>query len=632
MTETRKLAAILAADVVGFSRLAGADEDRTLARLRALRSDLIDPTVAVHHGRVVKRTGDGILVEFRSVVDAVRCGIELQNGMVERNSGLPPQRRIEFRVGIHLGDVVEESDGDLMGDGVNIAARLEGIAKPGTICLSEGAYRQVKARLDLAVSDLGAQSLKNIAEPVRVYSLEVGKSVRAKPTKLAAPKRRLMVVLVVAGIAALVVFGAVIWLTVRPSRGPEISATSPRLSIVVLPFANLSGDPAQDYLADVLTEELTTSLSRISGTFVIARSTAFTYKGKAVDVKQIGRDLGVRYVLEGSEQHSGDQMRVNAQLIDAETGAHLWADQFDTVRGDLLQMQDEIVTRLSWPLQIRLVDVDAARLARTTPGNLDAQNLATRCLAGFYNSPEGSAEWEAALGLCEHALQMDNRNVIALSLTAFKYILPVIKVQSTDPEAAIRQADSFASRALAVDPNYYWAHAAGATVLMAQKRPDAAIVALERSLTLNPGFTPAYITLALANNFVGQPERTIQLIDRAIRLSPRDPKLYRFYHMKGWAFLMLQQDDRAIEWLRRELAINPHEPISQALLAAALALAGQSAEAREALQRYYSLSGTKSTTVAQYSTQQLSLSDHPKWLAFAERFREGLRKAGMPEE
>src|ERR1700681_545944 len=231
MAETRKLAAILAADLVGYSRLASADEDRTLARLRTLRSDLVDPTIAVHYGRVVKRTGDGILIEFRSVVDAVRCAIEVQNGIIERNAGLPQERRIEFRIGIHLGDVVEESDGDLMGDGVNIAARLEGIAKPGTIYLSEDAYRQVKARLDLAVNDLGKHNLKNIAEPVRVYSLEVG-----KPTKPVAPKHRWTYVAL--GIVALVVIAAAIWFAVRP-RGPEMSAKMPRLSIVVLPFANL---------------------------------------------------------------------------------------------------------------------------------------------------------------------------------------------------------------------------------------------------------------------------------------------------------------------------------------------------------------------------------------------------------
>ena len=453
MAETRKLAAILAADVAGYSKLAAADEERTLARLRALRSDLIDPTIALHHGRVVKRTGDGFLVEFRSVVDAVRCAIEMQNGMIERNAGLPSERRIEFRVGIHLGDVVEESDGDLMGDGVNIAARLEGIAKPGAICLSEDAYRQVKSRLDLAVSDLGATQLKNIAEPVRVYSLEVGKAAHAKPIKPAVPKRRLMFVLLGAGIAVLVVIAAGTWLAVRSARGPEMSATTPRLSIVVLPFANLSGDPAQDYLADVLIEELTASLSRISGTFVIARSTAFTYKGKPVDVKQIGRDLNVRYVLVGSEQHSGNQVRVNAQLIDVETGAHLWADQFDADRGDLLKMQDEIVTRLARAMQIQLVAVDAARVTRTRPGNLDGEDLALRCQAGMYNSV-GPAELAAAFSLCDRALNIDNGNVPALSILAMMHIIPVVEARSTDPQADTRQADELVSRALALDLNF----------------------------------------------------------------------------------------------------------------------------------------------------------------------------------
>ena len=317
MSETRKIAAILVADVVGYSRLAGADEDRTLSRLRGLRSDLIDPAIAAHHGRIVKRTGDGSLIEFRSVVDAVRCAIEVQNGIVERNAGVPPERRIEFRVGIHLGDVVEESDGDLMGDGVNIAARLESICEPGAICLSEDAYRQVKGRLELAVGDLGPTQLKNIAEPIRVYSLEVGKPARAKSA---------------------------------PAPAPEKSA-SPRLSIVVLPFANIGGDPEQEHFVDGVTESLTTDLSRIRGAVVIARNTAFTFKGKPFDVKTIGGELNVRYVLEGSVQRGGNRMRVNVQLIDAETGNHLWAERFDKPLADLFDMQDEIVARLAGALK-----------------------------------------------------------------------------------------------------------------------------------------------------------------------------------------------------------------------------------------------------------------------------------------
>jgi adenylate cyclase len=315
MSETRKIAAILVADVVGYSRLAGADEDRILARLRALRSDLIDPTIAVHRGRVVKRTGDGSLIEFRSVVDAVRCAIEVQNGLIERNAGLPPERRIEFRVGIHLGDVVEEADGDLMGDGVNIAARLEGIAAPGAICLSEDAYRQVSGRLDMAVTDLGPTQLKNIERPIRVYSLQVGVPAQAKPVtgpkaleKPPEPKPRSPLLPVIAGIVALVVVAGGAWLFLAGSRTAMAVATAPppakaaHLSLVVLPFTNLSGDASQDYFADGVTENLTTDLARIRDSFVIARNTAFTFKGRAVDAREIGKELGVRYVLEGSVQ------------------------------------------------------------------------------------------------------------------------------------------------------------------------------------------------------------------------------------------------------------------------------------------------------------------------------------------
>jgi adenylate cyclase len=296
MSETRKLAAILCSDVVGYSRLAGDDEDRTLARLRALRSDLIDPTVAVHNGRVVKRTGDGSITEFRSVVDAVRCAVEVQNAMIERNVGVPPERRIEFRVGIHLGDVVEESDGDLMGDGVNIAARLEGIAAPGAICLSEDAYRQVKGRLELAVADLGPTQLKNIAEPIRVYSLQVGIPAQAKPATEARNVRfgGRWSALIGACAIALVAAGWFGWRAWAPPQTAAISAmtdklaTAPRLSIVALPFENLSGDPEQEYFADGITDDLTTDLSHLPASFVIARNTAFTYKGKPVDAKRSG--------------------------------------------------------------------------------------------------------------------------------------------------------------------------------------------------------------------------------------------------------------------------------------------------------------------------------------------------------
>ena len=366
MAETRKIAAILVADVVGYSRLAGADEEGTLARLRALRSDLIDPTVAAHHGRVVKRTGDGFICEFRSVVDATRCAIELQSGMVQRNAGMPGEPEIVFRIGVHLGDIVEEADGDLMGDGVNIAARIEGIANPGGICLSEQAYWQVKGRLDLAVSDLGPKELKNIAEPIRVYALSVGAP--APTTAATAPALE--------------------------KSGP------PRLSIIVLPFTNLSSDPDQDYFADGVTENLTTDLSRLRGSFVISRNTAFTFKGKAVDAKQIGRELGVRYVLEGSVQRAGARVRVNAQLIDTETGAHLWADRFQEEIADLFKLQDDVVARLANALSYELIKAEAETAARSKNPNLDRPRHARsrgKLPVGTTTADEGPACRDASL-------------------------------------------------------------------------------------------------------------------------------------------------------------------------------------------------------------------------------------------
>src|SRR6478672_1740264 len=363
MGENRKLAAILAADVVGYSRLASADEDRILARLRALRSDLIDPTIAVHNGRVIKRTGDGALVEFRSVVDAVRCAIEVQNGMVERNAGVPQDRRIEFRIGIHLGDVVEESDGDLMGDGVNIASRLEGVAAPGTICLSEDAYRQVKARLDLSVSDLGITQLKNITEPIRVYSLRVG---------AAAP-------------ATAVSTGEV-------PVAPALAAAPPKLSIAVLPFANMSGDAEQEYFADGISEDTITALSKLPQLFVIARNSSFTFKGRSVNVQEVGRSLGVRYVLEGSVRKSGNRVRITAQLIDATTGGHIWAERYDSELSDIFDLQDQVTARVVGAIAPKLEQVEIERAKRKPTESLDAYDHYLRGMANLHQWTKESSD------------------------------------------------------------------------------------------------------------------------------------------------------------------------------------------------------------------------------------------------
>jgi adenylate cyclase len=404
----------------------------------------------------------------------------------------------------------------------------------------------------------------------------------------------------------------------------------PRLSLVVLPFVNLSGDPAQDYLADVITEGLTAYLSRIRDSFVIARTTAFTYKGKAVDVKRIGQELGVRYILEGSAQQFGTRVRVSAQLVDADTSAHLWADRFDAHRADLLQMQDEIVTRLARALEIELAAVEAAHISRTRSANPDADDLALRGEAIFLAYGVYRDEAEAGFALCERALEIDPDNVRALSMLAEKFATRVSSMQSVDREADIRRADELASRAVAIDPNSYHAHQARARVLLAQKRSEETIVAAERSLSLNPGFIPAYRNLCVATIYLGDPRRTIEYADKAMRLSPIDPYLAFFHLFKAMGRFMQHRDDDAIRSLRRAVAYSPEFSSALAWLAAVLALAGRETEAREALKRYFLIGGTKSRTIGQWKL--LAYSNNPIYLAFRERYYKGLRKAGMPEE
>src|SRR5271163_4143908 len=436
MSDTRKLAAILVSDVVGYGRLAGADEDRTLARLRGLRRDLIDPAIAAHRGRIVKRTGDGSIIEFRSVVDAVRCAIEVQSAMVERNAGVPEDKRIQFRVGVHLGDVVEEADGDLMGDGLNIAARLEGLAEPGGITLSEDAYRQVKGRLDVAVRDLGPLTLKNIAEPVRIYSLEIGAPAHTKvvtpsaptqPSAASPPRKRTVLALSALAIVLLLAAGAAAWHFVSANQSAPTASTPPaeaaHLSIVVLPFTNLSGDPSQDYFADGITENLTTELSRIRNSFVIARNTAFTYKGKSIDAKEIGKELGVRYVLEGSVQRDQNRVRVNAQLIDAESGAHLWADRFEEDIADLFKLQDQVVARLGSALGYELIKAEAEAGAHSK--NPDSIDLDMRGRAAMILSTQQQPTKDTLIAVrawFDRALEIDPNDADALAGEANAYM------------------------------------------------------------------------------------------------------------------------------------------------------------------------------------------------------------------
>jgi TolB-like protein/class 3 adenylate cyclase len=592
MSETRKIAAILVADVVGYSRLASADEDRTLARLRALRSDLIDPAIAVHHGRIVKRTGDGFIAEFRSVVDAARCAIEVQTGMIERNAGVAPDKRIELRIGAHLGDVIEEADGDLMGDGVNIAARLEAICAAGAICFSEQAYWQVKGRLDFAAADLGLKQVKNIAEPIRVYSLQVGQPAPAKPAEPSAPEK-----------------------------------SAPRLSIVVLPFANIGGDPEQEHFVDGVTESLTTDLSRIRGALVIARNTAFTYKGKPFDVKTIGRDLNVRYVLEGSVQRGGNRMRVNVQLVDAETGSHLWAERFDKPLTDLFDMQDEIVGRLANTLSAQIAALEA-RHAEQAP-NPDSLDLFFQGLSWLHRgrTPNHVAQ---ARSFFERALAADPDNVDALIGSAAADIADGGNSFVADPGASFAAAEAKLTQALSSFPDHARGHAFLGYVKILTKRALEGIAECEHALTLDRNLADAHAFIGLGKIFTGRAEEAEAHIGEALRLSPRDTTAYAWLTEAGIAKNHLGDCEQAVLWCRRAIEANRNYPEAHFHLAAALARLGRLAEARSAVKAGLMLN--PSFTVSRARTDWTAMSDdptHPQQLA---PIFEGLRMAGLREQ
>jgi len=591
VTETRKLAAILVTDVVGYSRLAGADEERTLARLRALRRDLIDPTVALHHGRVVKRTGDGLIVEFRSVVDAVRCAIEVQTGMVERNAGLPLERRIEFRLGIHLGDVVEERDGDLMGDGVNIAARLEGICEPGAICLSEDAYRQVRDKVKEKFADLGEKALKNIARPVRVYAIEAVSANGAHTSRASPPDEQ----------------------------------GRPRLSIVLLPFANIGGDPEQEYFVDGVTESLTTDLSRMPGMLVIGRNTAFAYKGKSGDLKQIGRELNIRYVLEGSVQRGGNRMRVNVQLIDAETGNHLWAERFDKPVADLFDMQDEIVARLSNSLNTQLITAEARRAERSP--RPDSMDLYFQGMAWLNRglTPDYLARAENCF---EKALSFDPGNLEALVGIALVNCHFAGGHTADDRVARLAAAEAYATRALSLAPDHPRGRMSLGVAYMWSNRAARGIAQCERALALDRNLAAAHGYIGLAKYFVDRAEETEGHIEEAFRLSPRDTFAYFWRALAGIARVFLGQYEEAVTILRQSIEINGNFAVNHFYLGVTLAELGRLDEARIAVQNGLALDPR--FTILRYRNS--APSDNPTFMKARERNYVAMRKAGVPEE
>jgi len=641
-TASRRLAAILAADVAGYSRLMGADEEGTHKRLRAYHRELIDPKISEHHGRIVKTTGDGLLAEFGSVVDAVRCASEIQRAMIDREPGLADERRIRLRIGINLGDVIADG-GDIFGDGVNVAARLEALAEPGGICVSGMVRDQVRGKLPFPFEDRGEQDVKNIALPVRVYALrpETIAELPAIGVPLVATPRRPInrVAIAAAAVAAAVVVAGGAWWLWPPTKSsptPAVAATTsiaqslaaPRLSIVVLPFANLSNDPDQQYFADGITEDLTTDLSRIVGMFVISRNSAFTYRNKPADTRQIGRELGVRHALEGSVQRSGKQVRVNAQLIDAETGAHLWAERFDRDTGDLFALQDEITRRIAITLNVELLNSEAARLAEN-PDALD-YILRGRAAEARGGARENIAE---AIGLYERALALDPRSVEAQSRLARALVSRGLFAAPEEERVDFERAEALINKALAASPQYPLAHVAKAQLFRAQRRCEDAVPEYEMAVAVDRNLVGSLVSLAQCKFLTGgSDDESIRLTEQAIHLSPRDSFIAFRYFWIGFVHLLQSRTDEAITWLEKARHADPRIAPPHYFLACAYGLKGELDRAAAELAEAERLTGSdRYSTIARVRANG-DLNTPAVRDRFEGIFLAGLRKAGMPEE
>jgi adenylate cyclase len=541
----RRLAAVLAGDVAGYSRLMGVDEEGTLSRLNAHRREFLEPKIAEHRGRIVKRTGDGVLIEFGSAVDAARCALEIQRGMIERNGPEPQDQRIELRIGIHVGDIIIE-DGDIFGDGVNIAARLEGIAEPGGICISDDAYRQVRDRLDATFQDAGEQELKNIARPVRVYLLQI------------------------AGVAP---------------EGPA-PALPDKPSIAVLPFANMSGDPEQDYFADGMVEDIITGLSRIKWLFVIARNSTFVYKGQALDVKKVGRELGVRYLVEGSVRKAGNRIRITGQLIDTSTGGHVWADRYDGALDDIFELQDRITASVIGAVEPNVRKAEIERARRKRPDSLDAYDLYLRAFPHAYaNTPEDSRE---ALRLLDQALRLEPTYAAAHAIAAWchEQLYSRAGFREESKVAALRHVAS----AIAYGADDATALCmAGFAMAMVTRDFDAGISAIDRSLALNTSYAAGFAYSALLRAFAGQYETAIEHALRAIRLNPLDPMGAQPYISLAFAYLPLGRFEEAAAAAAKAVQLNTRFSIPHAQQIIALVKLGRMEAARAAAGRLLEL-------------------------------------------
>jgi TolB-like protein/class 3 adenylate cyclase len=580
MSPTRRLAAILAADVAGYSRLVEAEEEGTLGRLRVLRGEVIDPKIAEHKGRIVKTTGDGPLVEFGSVVDALRCAAELQPAMAERNGSQPADRRIDFRIGVHQGDILVE-DGDIFGDGVNIAARLEGLAEPGGICVSARVREDAMGRLDLAFEDIGEQQLKNISRPVHVFRAEVKKPVPNPPPHAGEGSAR----------------------SVRVGAAEPALALPDKPSIAVLPFANMSGDPEQEYFADGMAEEIITALSRIRWLFVIARNSSFTYKGQAIDVKQVGRELGVRYVLEGSVRKASGRVRVTAQLIDAASGAHLWADHSDGSLEDVFDLQDKVASSVAGVIEPALQSAETARSASRPTSDLTAYHLYLRAYAMVLSSARQVSE---ALRLLEQAIAHDPYYGPALAWAADCCRRRIVDGRSEDPAKDRLRGVELARRALEAAGDDPGVPANAAFALSYFGEDIGAMIALvDRALGLNPNFARGWHISANLRVLAGQPDIAIQHVEAALRLSPRarvGPSLVTI----GAAHFCARRFDEAVPKLLLAIQEDPSLPNPYRLLAACYAHMGRLNDAREIVEQLRTITPVVIPKVSQFQNAEHS--------------------------
>ncbi len=627
----RKLAVIFAADIAEYSRLMGLDEVGTLRRLQACRA-ILDRLIAAHRGRIFNTAGDSFVADFASAVDAVECAVAVQGAIEKENESRPATEPMRFRIGIHLGDVLVEGT-NLFGDGVNIAARLEALAEPGGICLSGAVRDQIGSRLPIGLTSLGEQQVKNIAEPVRVFKVG-GAPGRGSPLSVRRRRATGAVMLFPAVLALIAAAAAVWWLwpgqhsELRPLQAESTNTSvqpysAPRLSIVVLPFANLSDDPGQQYFADGITEDLTTDISRIQGSLVIARNTAFTYKGNN-DVKRIGRELGVRYVLEGSVQRAGNKVRINVQLVDAETGAQLWADRFDRDAADLFALQNEITARIARALQGQLAIAEARR-PTVRPDALD-YILRGRAVLQRPISKENSKE---AATLFEKALALDPQSADAATWLAATLAFRVTDEFSDSPDEDLQRAERLVAQALAASPNSALAHYVKGQVLFAQSRCNEAIPEYERAIGLDRSRAPAYARLGWCKFLTGSVDEAISYFEEAIRLSPHEPGIAPWYGRMGVIYLLQSHTDEAIAWLEKAKSENAQLAPVHAYLAAAYALKGEIDRARAELTEAQGLSNLYSSLAR---VEKSTWFDNPKIRALAEAtYFPGLRRAGIPE-